>query len=155
MLIPSELLSEFSPCQRILEHALTFLKPCYNHLMKTSKTSFKGTIELRMLDIASGINKVQKIRTKKADDELLLKLAKELNSEPYSWARKYLDSNKTKELDTVFERILKRKLPDETYIRSMSSPTYTFLYLIAHPDTFGPKPLPTLINGGMAIDFFA
>ena len=109
-----------------------------------------------MLDLATGINKVQKFRTKKADDVLLLKIAKELNSEPYSWARKYLPSNeKTKELDAVFERILNRKLPDETYIRSMSSPTYTFLYLIVHPDTFGPKPLPTLINGGMAIDFFA
>jgi len=123
--------------------------------MKTSKISFNGKLTIRTFNPINGENIVKKIRTKKGDDVLLLKLAKELNPERYDWTRKYLKSEQTKELDALFEKILKQKLPDETYVRSMSSPTDSFLYLIAHLDTFGPKPLPTLIKGGIAIDFSA
>lgn len=123
--------------------------------MKTSKISFSGKLTIRTFNPVKSENVVRTIRTKKGDDVLLLKLAKELHPEPFSFARKTLSKEQTKELDTLFEKIIKQKLPDESYIRSMSSSTDSFLYLITHPDTLGSKPLPTLTKGGIAIDFTA
>lgn len=123
--------------------------------MKTSKISFSGKLTIRTFNPVSSENIVKTIRTKKQDDVVLLKLAKDLNPQPFNWARKNLASNQTKELDALFEKILKQKLPDESYIRSISSPTDSFLYLITHPETLDPKPIPTLAKGGIAIDFNA
>lgn len=124
--------------------------------MKISEVSFKGRITTRMLDPVSGNIVIKNFRTKKQDDILLLKLAKEtLPSECFDGTRKHVTKEQTKDLDILFEKKLKQKLPNKNYDRSVISTTNSFLYLIVHPDSYLPDNNQALIKGGICIDFFA
>jgi len=122
--------------------------------MMNTQISFNGKITLRRFDDLKNKMVIDNIRTKKDDDIKLVQLTSSLvNPKEFDWKRKVLTPEQTKTLDDLLEKILKIKIPDTSFSRSMYTTDNQFFYMLTHPDALiSTKPSP-LQKGGIAIDF--
>ncbi|HNW26821.1 MAG TPA: hypothetical protein PKI94_08555 [Candidatus Gastranaerophilaceae bacterium] len=125
--------------------------------MTNLKISFNGELTIRTWDDAENKMQIKYVNTKKCDDKKLIQAAKSILEPKGKMLREVLDSDKTKELDSLLEEILEQKMPNENFIRTMLNDGKNFFYMLTNPVSYlygSAMPSP-LMQGGIGIDFVA